>query len=168
VYRHSSSRNAVRISSARRIKRFPYPFASTIQIVRPSRSTVATQPKLKRASWRLSKMICQYFTVVFLLIVQNRCGAVLLSSSCALTFWIYTAYSITLVLVSRSVSHRRDRPDRPRLMRRFVRNITSTLCGLACFWRCPSASHPARRQNRSRKRSTAQKSWAIGWAPWVT
>jgi hypothetical protein len=49
-----SSRNAVRISSARTTKRFPSRCASTIQIVRPSRSKAETQPKLQPASWRLS------------------------------------------------------------------------------------------------------------------
>jgi len=38
----SSSRNAVRISSARTTKRWPSRCASPIQIVRPSQSTAAT------------------------------------------------------------------------------------------------------------------------------
>src|SRR5262249_50425282 len=43
---HSSSKNAVTFSSACTTKRFPSPCASTIQIVRPSRSRAETQPKI--------------------------------------------------------------------------------------------------------------------------
>jgi hypothetical protein len=54
---------AVNFSSARTIKRFPSPrCASVMKIVRPSRSTVATQPQLHPALLRLSAMISQYFT----------------------------------------------------------------------------------------------------------
>jgi hypothetical protein len=45
-------------------KRFPSPrCASAIQIVRHSESMAETQPKLQPASWRLSAMISQYFTL---------------------------------------------------------------------------------------------------------
>src|SRR5262249_43225762 len=58
----SSSRNAVSISSARTMNRFPSRCASAIQIVRPSRLTADTQPKLQPVLWRLSAMISQSFT----------------------------------------------------------------------------------------------------------
>jgi hypothetical protein len=58
----SSSTNAVSFSSARTMKRFPSSrCASTIQIVRPSRSTAETQPELHPPLLRLSAMISQYF-----------------------------------------------------------------------------------------------------------
>ena len=58
----SSSRNAVRFSSARTMNRFPSPrCASTIQIVRPSESRTETIPQLQPALLRLSAMISQYF-----------------------------------------------------------------------------------------------------------
>src|SRR5437868_8915326 len=59
---HSSSINAVNFSSACTTKRWPSSrCASTIQIVRPSRSTDATHPPLHSALLRLSAMISQYF-----------------------------------------------------------------------------------------------------------
>ena len=74
-----SSTNAFNISSARTMKRFPSRCASTIQMVRPSRSTVETQPKLQPAS---VKIVGYDFPVLhckrFSPIVQNRsrCGHV--------------------------------------------------------------------------------------------
>src|SRR6266480_6524412 len=57
------SLQTVILSSARTTKRFPSPrCASAIQIVRPSRSTAETQPKLHPALLRLSAMISQHFT----------------------------------------------------------------------------------------------------------
>ena|SRR5947208_818017 len=54
----SSSRNAVAFSSACTTKRFPsLRCASATKIVRPSRSTVATQPQLQPALLRLSAKI---------------------------------------------------------------------------------------------------------------
>jgi hypothetical protein len=55
---NSSSRNAVSFSSACTTKRLPSSrCASATKIVRPSRSTVATQPQLHPALLRLSAMI---------------------------------------------------------------------------------------------------------------
>ena len=57
----SSSINAVSFSSACTTKRFPSPrCASAIQIVRPSKSTVTTQPQLHPALLSFSAMISQY------------------------------------------------------------------------------------------------------------
>jgi hypothetical protein len=74
-----SSTNAVNISSARTMKRFPSRCASTIQMVRRSRSTAETQPKLQPASvtivgYDFPVLHCKRFS----LIVQNRsrCGQV--------------------------------------------------------------------------------------------
>ncbi len=56
----SNSKNAVSFSSACTTNRFPSPrCASATKIVRPSRSTVATQPQLQPALLRLSAMISQ-------------------------------------------------------------------------------------------------------------
>jgi hypothetical protein len=53
--RDDHSVNMASFSSARTTKRFPSPrCASTIQIVRPSQSKAATQPKLHPALLRLS------------------------------------------------------------------------------------------------------------------
>ena len=58
----SSSRNAVSISSALTMNRFPSSrCASAIQIVRPWESMAETQPQLQPALLRLSAMISQYF-----------------------------------------------------------------------------------------------------------
>src|SRR5439155_26736772 len=57
----SSSTNAVSFSSARTTKRFPSRCASTIQIVRSSRSRAETQPRLNSAFLRLSATTCQPF-----------------------------------------------------------------------------------------------------------
>src|SRR4030095_78742 len=62
----SSSRNAVSFSSAHATKRFPSSrCASTIQIVRHSRSRAETQPKLQSPLLRLSAINSQYFIGVF-------------------------------------------------------------------------------------------------------
>ena len=59
----SNSRNALSISSACTIKRFPSSrCASTIQIVHPAESMAETQPRLHPAALSLSAMISQYFT----------------------------------------------------------------------------------------------------------
>ena len=56
-----SSKNAVNCSSACTTKRVPSPrCASAIQIVRPSKSTVTTQPQLHPALLSFSAMISQY------------------------------------------------------------------------------------------------------------
>lgn len=58
----SNSKNAVRLSSACTTNRFPSPrWASTIHVVRPSRSRLATQPQVHPALLRSSAMISQYF-----------------------------------------------------------------------------------------------------------
>jgi hypothetical protein len=70
----SNSRNAVSFSSAQTTERVALSgCASAIQIVRPSKSTADTQPKLHPALLRLSAMISSYFTgSATPLIVQNR------------------------------------------------------------------------------------------------
>src|SRR6266576_283148 len=63
----SSSRNAVNFSSACTTKRRSSPrCASAIQIVRLLESIADTQPQLHPALLRLSAMISQYFTLVYL------------------------------------------------------------------------------------------------------
>jgi hypothetical protein len=77
----SNSRKAVSLSSACTTNRFPSPrCASATKIVRPSRSTVATQPQLHPALLRLSAMISQNrFTAGFYQgrpAVSRNCNAV--------------------------------------------------------------------------------------------
>ena len=110
---NSSSTNAVNFSSARTTKRFPSSrCASTIQIVRPSRSRAETQPQLQPALLRLSAMISQYFHV----------DSILRFSS------VQSGHMVSLgklradfpELASRTISNASSNEYRPASARRFV------------------------------------------------
>jgi hypothetical protein len=77
--------------------------ASATKIVRPLESTADTQPQLQPPFLRLPAIISQYFTrgrLLFYWLFKTTCGAGLLASSCALTFWICAACSLSCAVTA--------------------------------------------------------------------